>query len=80
MAKALGPLLEQKIEAIAILTLEEDVLFAVTTKDHMVEGIGRMYAGFAVHDITISLESPNAMPDPIDQVEAGAAALLQGLG
>jgi hypothetical protein len=39
-----------------------------------------MYAGFAVHDITISLESPNAMPDPIDQVEAGAAALLQGLG
>jgi hypothetical protein len=66
VVEAFGPLLEQKIEAIAVLILEEDVLFTVTTKNYMVDCIGRMYAGFAGHGKTIPLKSPNAKPDPRD--------------
>ena len=49
VAIALDPLLEQEIEPIAVLVLEEDVLPAVASENHVVDGTGVMDAWFAGH-------------------------------
>lgn len=66
------PLLKQEVEAITVLVLEEDVLSAVSTEDHVVDGTGIVDAGLPGHVLslhhiggTIPRKSPNAKSDPI---------------
>jgi hypothetical protein len=49
VAEALHPFLEKQVEAVTVLVIKEDVLFAVAAEDDVIKGAGVVNAWFASH-------------------------------